>query len=479
MDQKIQRIAAKRADGKIFEVENWIDAAPYKLLNELISDIGTNEQTILISKRIYFKGLELEVPANVTLQFLHGGAVYIRPRHTVIINGPIQAGLHRIFHGVYPQWWGAVGNGENDDTDAIQNAINAIPPRGGAVYFPPGEYSINSPLKITSPRIALLGAGLGSQLINCGTSDLLQIGDGETGISNTVVTGLSFQTRAVGEDARHAPNTRIIRCSFSSSSPGQGGIYLNYSWCSTVTNSLFGSIKGTAIYATNSSNALWIAGNRIDGFPLTDDGKPWEGSTGIFLSVRNAHVVGNTIEAFDVGINLHAGGPYFISDYFEAVTTAIKNDTDFGIDGLVIEGCVFVNNIGSEASIDMNRAAGVIVRGNDFLSQHTSDAPIRITEDVVDFAVGPNRFRDANEVIGLSDTAFIQTGGKVGIGTTGPTSSLDVDGSNGYSQLRLRTSYTPTSTSDPNGNVGDISWDDCYIYVKTSAGWKCACLHTW
>ncbi len=63
-------------------------------------------------------------------------------------------------------------------------------------------------------------------------------------------------------------------------------------------------------------------------------------------------------------------------------------------------------------------------------------------------------------------------GGNVGIGTSSPTAKLDVDASSGYNQLRMRTSYTPTGTADSNGNVGDIAWDNSYIYIKTTAGWK-------
>jgi hypothetical protein len=68
--------------------------------------------------------------------------------------------------------------------------------------------------------------------------------------------------------------------------------------------------------------------------------------------------------------------------------------------------------------------------------------------------------------------------GDVGIGTSGPTSRLHVNGANGHSQLRLQDSYTPTGTSDPNGNTGDIAWDNNYFYVKTGAGWKRAALST-
>jgi hypothetical protein len=70
----------------------------------------------------------------------------------------------------------------------------------------------------------------------------------------------------------------------------------------------------------------------------------------------------------------------------------------------------------------------------------------------------------------------IDTSGNVGIGTTAPTARLHVVGSTGYNQLRLQTPYTPTGSNDPNGNVGDIAWDNNYIYVKTAVGWKRAAL---
>jgi len=61
--------------------------------------------------------------------------------------------------------------------------------------------------------------------------------------------------------------------------------------------------------------------------------------------------------------------------------------------------------------------------------------------------------------------------GNVGINNEDPTSKLDISGTTGYQQLRLRNSYTPTTSGDTNGEIGDISWDDNYIYVKTNSGW--------
>lgn len=62
--------------------------------------------------------------------------------------------------------------------------------------------------------------------------------------------------------------------------------------------------------------------------------------------------------------------------------------------------------------------------------------------------------------------------GNTSFGSTSNTAKVDITSTTGYNQLRLRTSYTPTGTGDTNGNVGDVSWDDGFIYIKTSTGWK-------
>lgn len=70
------------------------------------------------------------------------------------------------------------------------------------------------------------------------------------------------------------------------------------------------------------------------------------------------------------------------------------------------------------------------------------------------------------------DHTIALMGGPVGIGTASPVSKLEVDGVNGYNQFRMKKSYTPTATSDPNGSIGDMAWDNNYLYIKTSQGWK-------
>src|ERR1700733_4614110 len=52
----------------------------------------------------------------------------------------------------------AKGDGVTDDHAAIQNAANAVPPTGGIVYLPPGNYLITSTILLSDNTI-LLGAG--------------------------------------------------------------------------------------------------------------------------------------------------------------------------------------------------------------------------------------------------------------------------------------------------------------------------------
>ena len=62
--------------------------------------------------------------------------------------------------------------------------------------------------------------------------------------------------------------------------------------------------------------------------------------------------------------------------------------------------------------------------------------------------------------------------------STDAGAKLQIDAPAGHAALQIRQSYTPTSSADPAGSVGTWAWDDNYIYIKTSSGWKRAALST-
>ncbi len=39
-------------------------------------------------------------------------------------------------------------------------------------------------------------------------------------------------------------------------------------------------------------------------------------------------------------------------------------------------------------------------------------------------------------------------------------------------RIRIRNNFTPTGTADSSGQVGDIAFDDNYMYRKTASGWR-------
>ena len=109
--------------------------------------------------------------------------------------------------------------------------------------------------------------------------------------------------------------------------------------------------------------------------------------------------------------------------------------------------------------------SSVVNNGINIISQRTSP---QTTDDYIRFYAGD----DAQSTSHLHIQGSGSTRGNIGINNESPTSKLDISGTTGYQQLRLRTSYTPTSTADANGEIGDIAWDDDYIYIKTSIGWR-------
>ena len=148
--------------GDIISKGPWADVRAYASFSAAIDAIGASNKTLLIPNTQTVSASKT-VPTNVHLLFLKGGSLDIGAGVTVTINGPLDAPLAQIFSGngsvsfgagavkeVYPQWWGAVGDGSTNDRTAIKNAIVASP-TGGIVKFilPAIAYAISSGLYLT------------------------------------------------------------------------------------------------------------------------------------------------------------------------------------------------------------------------------------------------------------------------------------------------------------------------------------------
>lgn len=132
--------------------------------------------------------VNITIPKNVTLDLPQGSILSIDSGKTLTINGGVRGSLSSHFTGsgsvvfganasvseVYPQWWGALADGSNDDTAAIQSALDACKGVNNgswwvsacSVLLPTGNYKTTAPLKMYANTAA--GGYSGMKL--CGVS---------------------------------------------------------------------------------------------------------------------------------------------------------------------------------------------------------------------------------------------------------------------------------------------------------------------
>lgn len=109
------------------------------------------------------------------------------------VAGTIQA--NGVTDWVNVKTYGATGDGTTDDTEAIQNAIDAVASGGGVVYLPEGTYKLSSALTVNSD-LHLRGAGDACTILVQSATDE----NGLTGVdvSRLAVTNLKLLGPASG-----------------------------------------------------------------------------------------------------------------------------------------------------------------------------------------------------------------------------------------------------------------------------------------
>jgi parallel beta-helix repeat protein len=128
----------------------------YSTLANALTTISTNQVTLRIPVGTVAITTDTTIPANITLKLGQGAVLAVATTKTLTINGGLEAGLYPIFsctgtgkvnltgstkiQQVYPQWWGATGNGTTDDTLAVAKAVASVETSDIPVFFPKGSY---------------------------------------------------------------------------------------------------------------------------------------------------------------------------------------------------------------------------------------------------------------------------------------------------------------------------------------------------
>jgi hypothetical protein len=350
------------------------------VLNQAIRHINLNAPaygTIYIPPGNYTIRTNCTIPRNVQLEVDHGAVFTVLDGVTFTISG----------QHVPVGWFGAKGDGVNDDAAAINAAAKAAYAAGassgvaadnGQVYLPPGAYSISETIDLTDyPGVTLYGAGAGQALPPVSGTRLLPTGDfpavrlgntsGITVNHNPVhhylhdfqiygtSTGTSQHGIVIG-----APDTASYQAAFNViervliwNCGGDGIRFLDNAWTNTVRDCQIYANDGNGITALDESNTNLIIACKVNN----------NGGDGIYMEGE----VGRGIYGFDlVSVEANANTRFGIN---------VSNEYCYGVN---IMGCYVENNQSGQLN---NAGNSTTVSGGRWMQQAAS--VVEATTDII------------------------------------------------------------------------------------------------
>ena len=214
--------------------------------------------------------------------------------------------------------YGAKGDGESDDTQAFQRAIEAAAERKASVFVPDGTY-LCSTVKLL-PQVGLVGNPTWSYQRPGGA--VIRLNDEKaaclldmTGAIGSTVNGICLDGGGLGEgihgvlvdkpEYKVEDAFRIERCQIGRFTGD--GIRLNRIWCFSIRHSMVCYNKGDGLRLRGWDGFVldnWFSGNRAAGY-------------GAYEENASITMVGNRIEWNRAGgIIIHSGNHYNISSNY-------------------------------------------------------------------------------------------------------------------------------------------------------------------
>ncbi|MEN2472346.1 glycosyl hydrolase family 28-related protein [Burkholderia sp. GS2Y] len=222
--------------------------------------------------------------------------------------------------------FGAMGNGTNDDTQAIQNAINYLQSlaRGGTLYYPAGTYLVTSTLKVTSSYIRQVGDGIGASLI-------VTVSDFNTMIvgTNPIVPMVGVDILDVGfyhtnqavRNSTHLITLCPVQSTFRNSFTNGASGHVNYGGQRVLFDGTVapGNYNPTSNPALNSSQALVLAAaSTLSGYTMG----PGAVDLPTEVEFRSIYINGPRMQGWRYGVAIFAGEQIaFTGDYYVGQST--------------------------------------------------------------------------------------------------------------------------------------------------------------
>lgn len=239
----------------------------------------------------------------------------------------VRSSLSKLHDFVSVMDFGAVGDNTNDDTAAIQAAVNAVlAAGGGTVYVPPGSYKVTATITLGA-SVSIVGLGkLATKFYptTAVTGRLFSYKPAVFTTSGIVLSDFAVYGNATTLGVADLQNLtfvtiqRVYMDSFTNS--GQIHVSLNNVEDSTIAESAFMSIHGDGLVMQTNANNNVIRGCTFNAAGAAGVGISMDSTT------QNTVVIGCNFEGASVGnTGIIAGGSYntcIIGNYFEYWTGA-------------------------------------------------------------------------------------------------------------------------------------------------------------
>ncbi len=316
----------------------------FNSLRSAITWISSTKATLKIPPS-YVVDLSDTIGINTTLDFNSlRGSLSINAGVAITCNSQILSDLHQIFSGsgtitissmdkVYPQWWGAKGDGVFDNYAPIYNAIYSISSAKSSVYFSTGTYLVSSVSAYIFPAhsgLELIGDGDVTIKFAAGVSVSSLIGSAgalqDIKIKNIKFDG-SLNANSTAIDLLNATNVYIDKCHFISLLRGINiGYPVELAKNVHITNSTFSNITTNNI-RVGGTQGVWIQDNWMyeSGLSAIDSNFPALAADENYVVISGNYIQSSTIPSGYSLVSL-AGPRYKV----------YGNEVDGGYIGIVV-----------------------------------------------------------------------------------------------------------------------------------------------
>lgn len=417
-----------------------------------IEDIKTNQAnigTIYVPHGTFLIGTNLTIPATMSLKREMGGVLSIATGVTLTINGPVELGFDQAFSCtgtgkvvfgsnvpvVYPEWWGAAGDGSTDDFAALQACFTAAPQGSTIQLQGKAYYNTAGATGLVMPQvhgITLQGKGREVTEIVCNRTGVESAGlycgyDPIGTLYSLTIRDLTVRGR---DDDTNLPHSAIYF-------PGVG-TYTTYDFhlinCELTKTDVFG-LRGRGSW---TSERMLIQNNKIHdigaslahgtygcGF-LIQNGNNWVFKDNEFSDLYDPTLTSQTCNWFAVNMGSGQQPKYitfdnnkfwgdnarmgctgvkhisFVNNKFYGVFyISFREYVDFRIDGNLFWRCNYIA-LGSQVTETFDSVGGsfsnnVYYGGYETVGYGTKNHCLQILDDTSDVIIANNYFYNLND----------------------------------------------------------------------------------